>query len=91
MAILFMAFGSYGSFNPFEIGFYTSIGAAILWFYLSYYGFGILKLRGCHASNFLELTAEMSDTAISQLESHLVQGNFIIDQQFFYTLYLSDG
>ena len=39
MAILFMAFGSFGSFNPFEIGFYTSIGAAIFWFYLSYYGF----------------------------------------------------
>ncbi|MBD3630003.1 hypothetical protein [Cyclobacterium sp.] len=29
MATLFMAFGSYGSFNPFEIGFYTSIGAGI--------------------------------------------------------------
>ncbi|MDO6438619.1 hypothetical protein Q4534_14445 [Cyclobacterium sp. 1_MG-2023] len=39
MAILFMAFGSFGSFNPLEIGFYTSIGAAIFWFYLSYYGF----------------------------------------------------
>lgn len=45
MAILFMAFGSYGSFNPFEIGFYTSIGAAILWFYLSYYGFKWLMGR----------------------------------------------
>ncbi len=39
MALLFMAFGSYGSFNQFEIGFYTSIGAAIAWFYISYYGF----------------------------------------------------
>ncbi len=39
MALLFMAFGSYGSFNPFEIGFYTSIGAGIGWFYISYYGF----------------------------------------------------
>ncbi|SEJ60453.1 hypothetical protein SAMN05192553_1061 [Cyclobacterium xiamenense] len=39
MALLLMVFGSYGSFNPFEIGFYTSVGAAIAWFYLSYYGF----------------------------------------------------
>lgn len=39
MAILFMAFGSFGSFNPLEIGFYTSIGAAIFWFFLSYCGF----------------------------------------------------
>ncbi len=39
IAILFMAFGSYGSFNPLDIGFYTSIGAAVLWYYLSYYGF----------------------------------------------------
>ena len=46
MAILFMTFGSYGSFNPFEIGFYTSISAAILWFYLSYYGFKWFQGRG---------------------------------------------
>ncbi|WP_375586307.1 hypothetical protein [Cyclobacterium xiamenense] len=45
MALLFMAFGSYGSFNPFEIGFYTSIGAGIGWFYVSYYGFNWLLGR----------------------------------------------
>lgn len=39
MALLLMAFGSYGSFSPFEIGFYTSIGAAIAWFYISYFVF----------------------------------------------------
>ncbi|AKP53734.1 hypothetical protein CA2015_4391 [Cyclobacterium amurskyense] len=39
MAILLMTFGSFGSFYPFDVGFYTSIGAAIVWFYLSYYGF----------------------------------------------------
>lgn len=46
MAVLFMTFGSYGSFNPLKIGFYTSIGAAILWFYLSYYGFKWLLGKG---------------------------------------------
>ena len=32
IAILFIAFGAYGSFNPLEVNFYTSIGAAVLWF-----------------------------------------------------------
>lgn len=39
IAILFMAFWSFGSFNPLDVGFYTSIGAAVLWYYFSYYGF----------------------------------------------------
>ena len=37
MAILLMTFGSFGSFYPFDVGFYTSIG--IVWFYFSFYGF----------------------------------------------------
>nr|MBI1228515.1 hypothetical protein [Cytophagales bacterium] len=37
MAALFMAFGSHGSFSPLDIGFYTSIGAAVGWYFLSYY------------------------------------------------------
>jgi len=39
MAALFMAFGSHDSFSPLDIGFYMSIGAAVLWFFLSYYGY----------------------------------------------------
>lgn len=39
MLFLYMTFGSYGSFNPLDVGFYTSIGMGIVWFYLSYYGF----------------------------------------------------
>jgi hypothetical protein len=39
MAALLMAFGSHGSFSPWDIGFYMSIGAAVLWFFLSYYGY----------------------------------------------------
>jgi len=35
-ALAFMTFGSYGSFNPSEIGFYTSIGAGVVWFLLMY-------------------------------------------------------
>ncbi|MBD3630574.1 hypothetical protein G9Q97_08735 [Cyclobacterium sp. GBPx2] len=46
MAIIFMAFGSYGSFSPLEVGFYTSIGAAVLWYYLSYYVFKWLLDKG---------------------------------------------
>ena len=34
-----MEFSHYGSFNPKEIGFYTSIGAGILWYISSYYIF----------------------------------------------------
>jgi hypothetical protein len=30
-----MLFGSHGSFDPTEIGFYTSIGAGIVWYILS--------------------------------------------------------
>tara|TARA_R110001592_G_scaffold338552_1_gene625783 strand:- start:147749 stop:147889 length:141 start_codon:yes stop_codon:yes gene_type:complete len=43
MAILLMTFGSYGSFNPLDVGFYTSIGASTVWFFLSYYSFKWLK------------------------------------------------
>ena len=32
-----MTFGSHGSFNPTEIGFYTSIGAGLLWFIGMYF------------------------------------------------------
>jgi hypothetical protein len=39
MAILLMTFGSFGSFYPFDVGFYTSIGMGIVWFYFSFYGF----------------------------------------------------
>lgn len=46
MAVLFMTFGSYGSFSPLEVGFYTSIGAAVLWYYLSYYVFKWLFDKG---------------------------------------------
>lgn len=44
MAALFMAFGSHGSFSPLDIGFYTSLGAAVLWYFLSYYGY-LMVLR----------------------------------------------
>lgn len=44
MAALFMTFGSHGSFSPLDIGFYMSIGAALLWYVLSYYG-GLFVLR----------------------------------------------
>ena len=44
MAILFMAFGSHGSFSPLDVGFYTSLGAAVGWYFLSYYGY-LLVLR----------------------------------------------
>lgn len=39
MASLFMAFGSHGSFSSMDIGFYTSLGAAVGWYFLSYYGY----------------------------------------------------
>ena len=39
MAILFMAFGSHGSFSPLDVGFYMSIVAAVGWYFLCYYGY----------------------------------------------------
>lgn len=44
MAALFMTFGSHGSLSPLDIGFYTSLGAALLWYFLSYNGY-LLVLR----------------------------------------------
>ncbi|WP_114752511.1 hypothetical protein [Pleomorphovibrio marinus] len=44
-AVLLMTFGSYGSFNPLEVGFYTSLGAGALWFFLSYHGFKWLRRK----------------------------------------------
>lgn len=44
MAALLMAFGSHGSFSPLDIGFYTSIGAAVGWYFFGYYGY-LLVLR----------------------------------------------
>jgi len=32
-----MAFGSHGTFNPKEIGFYSAIGGGIIWFGLMYF------------------------------------------------------
>ena len=39
VSLALMIFGPYGSMNPSESGFYTSIGAGILWFIISYYAF----------------------------------------------------
>ncbi|EON75085.1 hypothetical protein ADIS_4256 [Lunatimonas lonarensis] len=44
--LIMMAFGSHGSFNPKEIGFYTSIGAGFLSYFLTYYGFKAIKTKG---------------------------------------------
>lgn len=40
--LVLMTFGSHGSFNPAEVGFYTSIGAGILFHFLTLYGFRAL-------------------------------------------------
>lgn len=37
--ISLMIFGPYGSVNPSDIGFYTSIGAGVLWFLAMYFSF----------------------------------------------------
>lgn len=34
-----MKFTRHGSFNPSDVGFYTSIGAGILWFFAMYFIF----------------------------------------------------
>jgi len=40
-----MKFSRHGSFNPSDIGFYTSIGAGILWFLAMYFIFRKLAAR----------------------------------------------
>ncbi|MCC5931295.1 MAG: hypothetical protein JJU28_18750 [Cyclobacteriaceae bacterium] len=37
--LLLMAFGSHGSFNPKEVGFYTAIMAGVMFYFISYHGF----------------------------------------------------
>jgi hypothetical protein len=41
-----MAFASHGSFNPTEIGFYTSIGAGFLFYFLTFYGLRAIIMKG---------------------------------------------
>jgi hypothetical protein len=44
--LIMMAFGSHGSFNPTEVGFYTSIAAGFLSYFLTYYGFRAIIMKG---------------------------------------------
>lgn len=39
VTLAFMIFGPHGSLDPSEIGFYTSIGAGILWYSATYFIF----------------------------------------------------
>jgi O-antigen/teichoic acid export membrane protein len=46
-----MIFGPHGSLNPTDIGFYTSIGAGVLWFLAMYFSFKkLIKLRSDKAT-----------------------------------------
>ena len=39
VTLALMIFGPYGSLNPAETGFYTSLGAGLLWFIITYFAF----------------------------------------------------
>ncbi len=50
--ICLMIFGPYGSLNPTDIGFYTSIGAGVLWFLAMYFSFmKLIKQRSDKAKS----------------------------------------